>query len=467
MFNSLDNFKNFLKDKKIAVLGLGISNMPLVEYLAKMGYPISVFDTAEKEQLEHNILKLKNYRNIDYHLGKNYLNALKGFDIIFKTPKIRHDIPELEKEKERGALITSEMEVFVELCPAEIIAVTGSDGKTTTTTIIYNILKEAGYKCWLGGNIGTPLIDRIEEINPNDKVVLELSSFQLQTMKKSPNIAVITNISQNHLDVHKSMEEYINAKKNIFYYQDKEDSVILNYEDEITRNFAAEAVGDIRYFSRTQKVLKGAYVKDGAIFFTYKGGDAREIIKTDKILLPGLHNLDNYLAAIAATAHMVDNHAIEKVAVEFKGVEHRIEHIRELNGINFYNDSIATSPTRTIASISSFNQKVILIAGGYDKKISYSEIGKIIVEKVKVLVLVGQTAHLIEKSLEDEKKMSGIQTQIPVYKCNTLEDAVKKAYTSAEKGDIIILSPASASFDMFKNFEERGNKFKEIVNSLV
>ncbi len=466
MFNSLDNFKNFLKDKKIAVLGLGISNVPLVKYLAKLGYPISVFDIAEKEQIKDNILKLENCRNIEYHLGENYLNALKGFDIIFKTPKIRYDIPEIEKEKEKGALVTSEMEVFVDICPAEIIAVTGSDGKTTTTTIIYNILKEAGYRCWLGGNIGTPLIDKIEEIRPTDKVVLELSSFQLQTMKNSPDIAVITNISPNHLDVHKSMAEYVNAKKNIFYHQSKEDVLVLNYENEVTRSFAKEAIGDVRYFSHTQQLLSGAYVKDGAIFFA-NNGDIREIIKTEKILLPGLHNLDNYLAAIAATAHMADNRAIEKVASLFKGVEHRIEHIRELNGINFYNDSIATSPTRTIASISSFNQKVILIAGGYDKKISYDGMGKVIAEKVKVLVLVGQTASLIEKSLEDEEKKSGKLLNIPVYKCDTLEDAVKKAYISAGNGDIIILSPASASFDMFKNFEERGKKFKEIVNSLV
>lgn len=465
MFNSLEEFNFFLKDKKIAVLGLGVSNVSLLKYLAPKGCAVTVFDVTEKEQLKHTILQFKDYENISYCLGKNYLAGLKGFDVIFKTPVIRHDIPELEREKERGALITSEMEVFGKFCSAEIIGVTGSDGKTTTTTLIYNILKESGYKCWLGGNIGTPLIDKIEEIKSSDKVVLELSSFQLLTMKDSPNVAVITNISPNHLDIHKSMDEYIEAKKNIFRYQEDTDILVLNHENDITRAFGGECRGKARYFSRISEIEAGTYVKNGAILFK-EGGMERKIMKTGKILLPGLHNLENYLAAIAAVAHLADKYAIEKVASTFKGVEHRIEHVREINGINFYNDAIATSPTRTIASISSFDKKVILIAGGYDKKIPYDSMGKVIAKKVKVLVLVGQTAPLIEKSLYNERNISGKGSDIQVFKCNTLEEAVKRAYLSAERGDIVILSPASASFDMFRNFEEKGNKYKEIVNSL-
>ncbi len=476
--SSITQFRNFIKNKKVAVLGIGISNTSLIKYLSQMEVDITAFDMAEEEQLKDTILQFKDYGNISYSLGKDYLKKLNGFDIIFKTPKIRFDIPELERERKRGAVITSEMEVFVDLCPAEIIAITGSDGKTTTTTIVHNILKEAGYKCWLGGNIGTPLIDRIEDIKKTDKVILELSSFQLHTMKKSPNIAIITNISPNHLDVHKSMDEYIDAKKNIFRYQSKEDILVLNYQNDVTRSFAAESKGKVRYFSRTNEVETGAYVRDGVIMYrddrdakgdrdNRSGRIDREIMRTDSIKIPGLHNVENYLAAIAAIAHLVDNNSIIKTASAFRGVEHRNEHVREINGVNFYNDSIGSSPTRTIASINSFYRKVILIAGGYDKKISYDVLGKTISEKVKTLVLLGETAPLIENSLRKEVELSGKGKDIPVYKCNTLEEAVKKAYSCAESGDIIILSPASASFDMFKNFEERGNKFKEIVDSII
>lgn len=487
----LIEFKNFIKNKKIAVLGIGISNISLIKYLSEIGVAknITAFDMAEEEQLKDTILQLKEYREISYSLGRDYLKNLKGFDIIFKTPKVRFDIPELERERKMGAIITSEMETFVGLCPAEIIAITGSDGKTTTTTIVHNILKEAGYKCWLGGNIGTPLIDKVEDIKKTDKVVLELSSFQLHTMKKSPKVAAITNISPNHLDVHKSMDEYIDAKKNIFRYQEKDDILVLNYDNDITKSFAAQANGKIRYFSRTHEVKIGAYVKNGIIMYRddinndsvgygKDRGDRgdrgdreihrgeREILRIDKIKIPGLHNVENYLTAIAAIAHLVDDDAIRRIAYTFGGVEHRNEYVNEINGISFYNDSIGSSPTRTIASINSFNRKVILIAGGYDKKISYDVLGKAISEKVKALVLIGQTAPLIEDSLKEGVKLTGKGKNIPVLKCNTLEEAVKKAYSCAESGDIIILSPASASFDMFKNFEERGNRFKEIVNSI-
>ena len=397
------------------------------------------------------------------------MKYLEGFDIIFKTPKIRFDIPELEAERNRGALITSEMEVFMELCPAQIIGITGSDGKTTTTTIIYNILKEAGYNCWLGGNIGTPLVDRIEEIDKNDKVVLELSSFQLHTMKISPHISVITNLSPNHLDVHKSMEEYVEAKKNIFLHQDEDDLLVLNYDNAITNSFNKVSEGNVRNFSRINELESGVFVKDGIIIFK-ENGDYREIVKVEDIILPGVHNIENYLAAIAATIDMVSPEVIGKVAATFAGVEHRNEFVREINGIKFYNDSIGSSPTRTIATLNSFDKKVILIAGGYDKNIPYDTIGETIINKSRAVILLGQTAVLIEKAIInatiDYREKNNRKLELPLYKVNSLEAAVKKAYDIAFKGDIIVLSPASASFDMFKNFEERGNRYKEIINSL-
>ena len=464
MNKKLDEFKRSIKEKKVAVLGIGISNTPLIKYLAVLGVDVTAFDMAEEDKLKDTLKGFEGL-NIKYSLGKDYLKNLRGFDVIFKTPKIRFDIPELMRERERGALVTSEMEVFVELCPAQVFAVTGSDGKTTTTTLIYNMLKKAGYNCWLGGNIGIPLLSRIDEVKEEDKVVLELSSFQLHTMRKSPDVSVVTNLSPNHLDVHKSMEEYIDAKKNIFRYQDSSGKVVLNYDNDITRRFADEAKGEVVFFSRKNRLESGAVVEKGKLVYK-KGGARMEIVRADEILLPGDHNIENYLAAIAAVADYVNPEAIYRVATTFKGVEHRLELVRELNGVKFYNDSIGTSPTRTIAGLKSFKQKVILIAGGYDKHISYEEMGEIIAEKVKRLVLIGPTGPKIKDALDKEIEKTGKGRDIPVVMCNTFEGAVKSAYEGASEGDIIILSPASASFDMFKNFEERGNRFKEIVKGL-
>jgi UDP-N-acetylmuramoylalanine--D-glutamate ligase len=460
----LESFKRKITGKKVAVLGIGISNTPLIKFLSDMGADITAFDRSEKSKLEENISKLA-CLDIKYCLGEDYLKNLKGFDIIFKTPAVRPDIPELVREKERGAVVTSEMEVFFELCPAEIFAVTGSDGKTTTTTLIYRMLVEEGFKCWLGGNIGMPLLSRIVEIEPSHKVVLELSSFQLHTMKRSPSTAIITNVSPNHLDIHKSMDEYTEAKKNIFRYQNRKDRLILNLDNEITSGFASEAAGRVVYFSRKSYPEEGAFLREGHIVYR-KDGNETEIVKADKILLPGMHNLENFLAATAAVAEHVKPEAVRKVAESFKGVEHRIEPVREINGVWFFNDSIASSPNRTIAGLNSFNKRVILIAGGKDKNNNYKPLGEQMVEKVKCLVLLGQTAPQIEKSLRDAVIKTGRGGDIPVINCSSMEEAVKAAFKHAVKDDIIILSPASTSFDMFKNFEERGRVFKKIVNSL-
>lgn len=462
--NKLEQFKKDIAGKKVAVLGVGVSNKPLIKYLTGLKVDITAFDKAEESELKETVDTFGKL-GVRFNLGKNYLDNLKGFDMIFKTPKVRFDIPELEEERKRGAVITSEMEVFCELCPARIFAVTGSDGKTTTTTLVYNILAEEGYKCWLGGNIGTPLLNRIDEIKEDDIVVLELSSFQLHTMHNRLNTAIVTNLSPNHLDVHKSMDEYIDAKKNIYRYQQPEDRLILNYDNAITKAFADEAKGKVIYFSRANAVSEGLVVDNG-IVMSKKAGSSLEILKTNEIKLPGVHNVENYLAAIAAVIDYVKPETIRKVARTFKGVEHRIEHVADVKGISFYNDSIGTSPTRTIASIRAFNQKVILIAGGYDKHIPYDEMGSVIAENVKCLVLLGQTAPQIQKALENEIALTGRGKEVTVLNCRSLEEAVKKAYEQGGKGDIVLMSPASASFDMYKDFVERGNKFKEIVNSL-
>ena len=460
----LEQYKKDIGSKRVAVLGIGISNTPLIKYLAAAGTKITAFDRMEADELGPAQEALKGL-DVQLSLGKDYLEQLKGFDVIFKTPKVRFDIPELLAEKARGAVVTSEMEVFCELCPARIFAVTGSDGKTTTTTLIHKMLSGQGHSCWLGGNIGTPLLDRLDEIRATDMVVLELSSFQLHTMKNRLHTAVVTNMSPNHLDVHTSMEEYIDAKKNIFRYQDPGDTLILNYDNDITRGFADEARGRVVFFSRTQRLREGMVLEDGML--VYKKDDARlPVTSCESILLPGDHNIENYMAAAAAVIDYVNPGAVEKVASSFRGVEHRAEYVREIGGISFYNDSIGSSPTRTIASVRAFKKKVILIAGGYDKHIPYDEMGETLAERVKTLVLVGQTAPLIEKSLKDEVAKTGRGAGVPVIQCSTLEEAVSSAFRSAEEGDIVILSPASASFDMFKNFEERGNAYKNIVNGL-
>lgn len=464
MNKRLSEFKEKIRTKRVAVLGMGISNTPLIRYLANMGVHVTAFDRAEKGALE-NTLKLLEGLDVEYSLGEDYLKNLKGFDVIFKTPIIRYDMPELVSERERGALITSEMEVFVELCPAEIFGVTGSDGKTTTTTLVYKMLKEEGYNCWLGGNIGTPLLEHIDEIKEDDKVVLELSSFQLHTMKKSPDVAVITNLSPNHLDVHKSVEEYIDAKCNIFRYQPTDGRLVLNYDNEAARALAPQARGCVVYFSRLNDIEEGSCLKGN--FLAYRSDSkVTEIVRGDEVLIPGSHNIENYLAAIAAVQGYVKPETIRKIAMTFKGVEHRIELVREVNSVKFYNSSIDSSPNRTAAALKTFGQKVILIAGGKDKGIPYDSIGSVIAEKVKALVLVGANIDKIEKALAEEIARTGKGSEIPVYRCKEFEEAVNTAHSVAHEGDIVILSPASTSFDMFRNFEERGNKFKEIVNKI-
>lgn len=454
-------FKKSIKGKSVAVLGIGVSNMPLIRLLHNCGAIITACDKKSKEKLGEVYNELASMK-AELRLGEGYLENLNQ-DIIFKTPGIHPYIPQLIRAKQRGAVITSEMEVFFDLCPAQIIAVTGSDGKTTTTTLIYKMLCEQGYRCHLGGNIGRPLLGDIEKIKPEDKVVLELSSFQLHTMKTSPQIAVITNITPNHLDMHKSMEEYVQAKKNVFLHQSVAGRLVLNYDNEITRSFYTEAIGEAMFFSRVNAIDEGIRLNNNNIELI-RGGKAHNIMNTSDILLPGVHNIENYMAAIGAVWDMVDIAVIKRIASSFSGVEHRIEPVREISGIRFYNDSIASSPTRTIAGLKSFNQKLIIIAGGYDKELPFDELGLMFKEHVKHLILIGKTAKKIKAAVQNAYEKG--QRTMPIEKALSLEEAVNKAYSAAQKGDIIMLSPACASFDMFANFEERGNKFKAIVNGL-
>lgn len=464
MNSKLEQFKHGIKDKKVAVLGIGISNIPLIKYLVNLGVDVTAFDKNTSENLKDAYTELQGLP-VKYSLGNEYLSRLKGFDLIFRTPGMRPDVPELAEALSKGAELTSEMEVFLDLCPAQVFAVTGSDGKTTTTTLIYKILSAQGYNCWLGGNIGTPLLSKIDEVRESDKVVLELSSFQLMTIKNSPSVAVMTNLSPNHLDVHKSLQEYIDAKKNIFLHQQAGDKLVLNYDNDITKSFSGEARGECVYFSRAASLEKGVILRDNKIVFKKQDREI-EVVNADEIVIPGVHNIENYMAATAATIDYVRPETIAKVATTFAGVEHRIELVREINGVKFYNSSIDSSPSRTIAALSTFKNRVILIAGGKDKGIPYDPIGQIIAEKVRVLLLIGATAPKIEEAYNNYVHQTDIESEVKIIHCGTYEEIVSRAYSEAVPGDCVILSPASTSFDMFKNFEQRGNVFKELVNGL-
>ena len=442
-----------LKGKKVLVLGLGVSNLPLVELLLSYGIEVTGCDRTPYEKLEAKVLELEQ-KGLKLHLGQDYLKNISG-DIAFRTPGLHPLTPEIEALRGAGTVITSEMEAFFQVCPCKIIAVTGSDGKTTTTTLISEFLKKAGYRVWLGGNIGTPLLNRAGEMQPEDKVVLELSSFQLMDLDYSSHIAVVTNITPNHLDVHKDMQEYVEAKKNIFLRQDHEGLLILNRDNEITHSFCKEAEGSFKEFSRREALEEGVYFKDEII---WRG--KTPVVKREDILLPGIHNVENYMAAILTVEGMVSDEDIRHVAKTFGGVEHRIELVRIKDGVSFYNDSIASSPNRTIAGLRSFNKKVILIAGGYDKQLPFEELGKQIAESVKLLVCTGATGPKIKEAVLKTGKAPEILDVEDFY------EAVRTAAKRAEAGDVVILSPAGPAFDKFKNFMVRGAEYKKTVMEL-
>ncbi len=459
----LIEFNNYIRNKKVAVLGIGVSNIPLIDYLYKHNSIVTLFDKKEEEKIDKAVInKIKEY-GMNLSLGENYLEKLIGFDIIFRSPSMRPDTPEIVKELERGVILTSEIELVVEMCPGTVIGVTGSDGKTTTTSLIYEILKENGKKCYLGGNIGIPLFTKIEEMEKEDYIVLELSSFQLMTMKVSPKISVITNITPNHLDIHKSYDEYIEAKANIFKYQDETGILVTNYDNEITRKLSKRAKGRVIYFSSKEKIENGIVVDDGIIKKS-EDGLRRHILNTKNMILRGMHNYENACAAIGATDSIIETEKQAKILKEFRGVEHRLEFIRKIDGIKWYNDSIGSSPTRTIAGLNAFDEKIVLIAGGYDKHLDYTPIAKPIVDRVTSLILIGQTADKIEFAVREELKAQG--KTMNIYRANSLEETAKIAREVAKLGEIVLFSPASASFDMFKNFMERGNKFKQIVQEM-
>ena len=445
-----------MRGKTVGVLGIGISNTPLIHMLARAGANVFAGDKRTLEELGDTAQELKK-EGVTLILGNDFPDKMQG-EILFRTPGIRPDIPILKKLASEGSVITSEMEVFFELCPADIYAITGSDGKTTTTTLVYEMLKKEGYTCHLGGNIGKPLLPEIADIKPTDKVVLELSSFQLQTFKKSPKRAAVTNLSPNHLNWHTGMDEYVAAKTNIYMHGCER--LVTNADNEITASLAKTApVSELFLFTRKNVEGSTLCAKDGAIWFKDE-----KIADTADILLPGVHNVENYMTAIGVVWGDVSLESIRYIAKHFGKIPHRIEFTREIDGVKYYNDSIATSPTRAMAGLNSFENKVIIIAGGYDKHIPFEPMAETVVNKVKKLVLMGDTAPKIRAAVENAANYK--PGCIEIIDADSMEEAVKIASNGAVKGDNILLCPACASFDKYKNFEERGNHFKRIVSEL-
>ena len=453
MADRFTQYFHSLKDKKIAVLGLGVSNRPLVRLLLDFGCQVTGCDKTPREKLDGEVLELEK-AGCTLHVGENYLDGVEA-DVVFRTPGMHPANPAIQALVSRGAQVTSEMEIFFEVCPCTILAVTGSDGKTTTTTLVSEMLKAEGKTVWLGGNIGTPLLPLVRQMKPSDFAVVELSSFQLMDMKRSPARAVITNLAPNHLDIHKDMAEYVQAKTNIFRYQDESGILILNADNPITAAFRGN--GKTLFFSRQKEA--DVCLADGVIC---RHGE--KVLKTSEILIPGVHNVENYMAAIAMVNGLVSDETIRQVARTFGGVEHRIELVRVKDGVRFYNDSIASSPSRTIAGLRSFPEKVILIAGGYDKHIPYDVLGPEICAHVKKLFLGGATGEKIRQAVISCPEYD--PKALEITDCGSFESAVRAAAAAAKPGDVVLMSPASAAFDQFKNFMVRGDFYKKLVKEL-
>ena len=462
MNTTVNSFFNSVSGKTVAFIGIGTSNLPLIKQFAEKGAKVLACDRKDFEALGENGVKAKEY-GAELILGEDYLSDIKA-DIVFRSPGTPFYKEELCRLRERGVVLTSEMEVFFDLCPCQTIAVTGSDGKTTTTTIISEMLKAAGKTVHLGGNIGKPLLPEIESISPEDYAVVELSSFQLISMRKSPDVAVVTNLAPNHLDIHKDMQEYVDSKKNIILHQNAFSKAVVNLDNEIANGFSSEVRGRLAKFSVKEKLENGAYL-DGFKIVYNDYGKITEVMDYRDIKIPGMHNVENYLAAISAVWGIVDVDVIVDVAKNFGGVAHRAEFVREYKGVKYYNDSIASSPTRTaLGTLSLYDEKIVIIAGGYDKHIPYEPLGPVINNKVKTLILLGDTAPKIEEAVKNSDNYNS--DEITIINVSNMEQAVQAAVENTKEGDIVSLSPASASFGLYRNFEERGNHFKSIVNSL-
>ena len=464
MNETIAQFYKDLKGKKVAFIGAGVSHRECIEIFANAGAQVTLCDKKPDLQAFGDYAPVLERLGVQLSLGERYLEGLKGQDMILRTPGFEFYTPELQQAARDGSCVTSEMELFFRLCPCKKIAVTGSDGKTTTTTLIAEMLKKAGYTVHLGGNLGRALLPVVDQIQPQDFAVVELSSFQLISMRQSSEIAVVTNVTPNHLDHHKDMQEYIDAKRNILLYQNEHGKAVLGYENEVTRAMAADVKGTYKWFTRFSVVDNGGFLRDDGMLCMAENGQVTPIVRKEEVGLRGEHNLENLLAAMSAVWDLVSVADMASVARTFKGVEHRIEPVRTLDGVQWFNDSIATSPTRVIAGLRAFDQKLIIIAGGSDKGISFAPLAPELIAHVKVLILTGATADKIEAAVKADPGYA--ESGLVILRGADMEEAVNLARREAKPGDIVSLSPACASFDCYPNFEVRGRHYKALVNAL-
>ena len=455
---------DLVRGKRVAFIGAGVSHKTLIREFVELGAEVTLCDRKNSVEEFGDYAETIRSLGIRLSLGEHYMDGFAGQDIILRTPGFEFYQKPLQDAIAAGTMVTSEVELFFDFCPCEIVAVTGSDGKTTTTTLISEFFKAAGRRVHLGGNIGAALLPMLPDVRPDDVAVVELSSFQLISMRKSPKVAVVTNVTPNHLDHHKDMQEYIDAKRNILLYQTPPCRAVLGYENEITRAMQADCKGEQVWFTRLHETDNGAFLRADGMLCMAEGGVVTPFLAQKEVKLRGLHNIENLLAAAAAVWGRVPVEAIRQVGSTFTGVEHRIEPVRTLDGVTWYNDSIATSPTRTIAGLRSFDQKIILIAGGYDKKIPYQPLAPELLAHVKTLVLMGATGPRIEEAVRAEPGFAA--SGLAILHAGSMEEAVALARAAAKPGDIVSLSPASASFDAYPNFEARGRHYKQVVNSL-
>lgn len=466
MYKNYDEFIENIRNKKIMFCGIGRSNLPFIDSLTQKNIPVTVYDSKQECNLNEKLVKqLKENKFIDLRLHDESVWQEKN-DVIIRTPGMNFFCDKLLKAAEKGAIITSEMEIFFDVCPCPIIGITGSDGKTTVSTLIYKMLKSEGITTHLGGNIGSPLLTKVPKMKKSDIAVVELSSFQLISMRRSPEIAVVTNISPNHLDVHKDMAEYIDAKKQILLHQNAFSKAVLNFDNPETRKMKDITRAKTVFFSRLNKLKNGIWLDDSGNIVMSDGKTDKIIINTSEIKIPGYHNIENYMAAIAAVSDFVSTEKVKETANSFFGVEHRIEFVEKINGVTYYNDSIASTPNRTIKGVLSlFDKKIILIAGGYDKNIPFDSLAEKITDKVSSLILLGKTSDKIEAEILKSKNYK--ENNPKIIKVNSMQQAVETASSISSFGDIVVLSPACASFDLYKDFEERGNNFKSLVKSIA
>ena len=461
----IEQLEKLIQGKRVAFIGAGVSHKRCIEQFVELGAQVTLCDQKKSIEDFGDYADTLRRLNVALSLGEHYTDGFAGQDIIMRTPGYEYFKPELQAAKAAGAMVTSEVELFFEFCPCEIVAVTGSDGKTTTTTLISKMFEAAGRKVFLGGNIGAALLPQLTDVTPDAVAVVELSSFQLISMRRSPKVAVVTNVTPNHLDHHKDMQEYIDAKRNVLLWQVPPCRAVLGYENDITRAMQSDCKGEQVWFTRLHETDRGAFLRASDDTLCYaENGVVTPVLPRAEIKLRGLHNVENLLAAIAAVWGRVPVEAMRQVGSTFTGVEHRIEPVRVLDGVTYYNDSIASSPTRTIAGLRSFDQKIILIAGGYDKKIPYEPLAPEIIAHVKTLVLMGATGPRIEKAVREHPDFD--ESKLTILHADNMQHAVELARSAAQPGDVVSLSPASASFDLYPNFEVRGRDYKNIVMQL-